>query len=371
MFTSIGKNTITTTTAAFDCQSKPNHITRIGARPTIGSAATKLPIGSKPALQEGRAVDRDRRQEGRPRSRSGSPAARPSGRSARSRPTASAIDRNLRRNRLGAGRITGATLKPAHQPLPQDQHRHAEDQRHQQPPARVRDQRAARQRRRSAPRPPARPPWQSTSTLMPAPPSAPARKPLDQAHRHDQQPRQDRRRKQRRPHDQRLAELRPDQHPRAQPLDGPGRQFAHDGPDQTTPQSPPSARRRNTASRPAAAASGTSAPRSRHRSSAGPAASDPALRSPFTMLTSTGKNDRYAAMIAFGTSRPVEPQLARHHDDHRRQRHDGNGLADDRPGHHAHVHHPEPDDGHRQQRRRTMIPSPKPIIVPLKVTKPW
>ena len=39
---------MTTTTAAFDCQSKPNHITMIGAMPTIGSAETKLPSGSRP-----------------------------------------------------------------------------------------------------------------------------------------------------------------------------------------------------------------------------------------------------------------------------------------------------------------------------------
>jgi hypothetical protein len=48
VFTSIGKKVITTTTAAFDCQSKPNHITMIGATPTIGSAETRLPIGMRP-----------------------------------------------------------------------------------------------------------------------------------------------------------------------------------------------------------------------------------------------------------------------------------------------------------------------------------
>ena len=65
VFTSTGKNTMTTTTAAFDCQSKPNHITRIGAMPTIGRAATKLPTGSSPRLQEGRAVNRNRRRHRR------------------------------------------------------------------------------------------------------------------------------------------------------------------------------------------------------------------------------------------------------------------------------------------------------------------
>ena len=48
MFTSIGKKVMMTTTAAFDCQSKPNHITMIGATPMIGSADTMLPIGSRP-----------------------------------------------------------------------------------------------------------------------------------------------------------------------------------------------------------------------------------------------------------------------------------------------------------------------------------
>ena len=45
MFTSIGKNTISTTTAALEGQPKPNHITMIGAMPTMGSAAMKLPTG--------------------------------------------------------------------------------------------------------------------------------------------------------------------------------------------------------------------------------------------------------------------------------------------------------------------------------------
>ena len=53
VLTSIGKNTISTTTAAFDCQSKPNHITMIGAMPTIGSALAKLPTGKSPARRNG------------------------------------------------------------------------------------------------------------------------------------------------------------------------------------------------------------------------------------------------------------------------------------------------------------------------------
>ena len=37
-----------TTTAAFGCQSKPNHITMIGATPIIGRALTMFPTGIKP-----------------------------------------------------------------------------------------------------------------------------------------------------------------------------------------------------------------------------------------------------------------------------------------------------------------------------------
>ncbi len=48
VFTSIGKKVMMATTAAFDCQSKPNHITMIGATPMIGSADTMLPIGRSP-----------------------------------------------------------------------------------------------------------------------------------------------------------------------------------------------------------------------------------------------------------------------------------------------------------------------------------
>src|ERR1700759_1993140 len=47
-FTSIGKKVTSTTTAALEGQSKPNHITMIGATPTSGSAEKKLPSGSRP-----------------------------------------------------------------------------------------------------------------------------------------------------------------------------------------------------------------------------------------------------------------------------------------------------------------------------------
>ena len=52
-----------TTTAALECQSKPNHMTMIGAMPMIGSAETKLPSGEEPALQERDAVGSDRHSE--------------------------------------------------------------------------------------------------------------------------------------------------------------------------------------------------------------------------------------------------------------------------------------------------------------------
>ena len=38
--------------AHFDCQSKPNHITKIGAIPTIGNAEIKLPNGKRPLLRK-------------------------------------------------------------------------------------------------------------------------------------------------------------------------------------------------------------------------------------------------------------------------------------------------------------------------------
>src|ERR1700730_17046114 len=49
----MGKKVITTTTAAFDGQSKPNHITMIGAMPMIGSAETKSAIGRMPRRRNG------------------------------------------------------------------------------------------------------------------------------------------------------------------------------------------------------------------------------------------------------------------------------------------------------------------------------
>ena len=49
----MGKKVMTTTIAALDCQSKPNHMTRMGATPTMGSAAIRFPSGSRPRCRKG------------------------------------------------------------------------------------------------------------------------------------------------------------------------------------------------------------------------------------------------------------------------------------------------------------------------------
>ena len=67
VLTSIGKNVTTTITAALDCQSNPNHITMIGAMPTIGMALTRLHNGSSPRLRNGTRSDQHRHQESRGR----------------------------------------------------------------------------------------------------------------------------------------------------------------------------------------------------------------------------------------------------------------------------------------------------------------
>ena len=52
MLTSIGKKVITTTTAALLCQSKPNHITMIGATPTSGTVLASEATGSSPRCRK-------------------------------------------------------------------------------------------------------------------------------------------------------------------------------------------------------------------------------------------------------------------------------------------------------------------------------
>ena len=49
----MGKKVTTTITAALDCQSNPNHITMIGAMPTMGMALSRLHSGSSPRFRNG------------------------------------------------------------------------------------------------------------------------------------------------------------------------------------------------------------------------------------------------------------------------------------------------------------------------------
>ena len=111
---------MTTTTAAFDCQSKPNHMTMIGAMPTIGSADDEVAERQQAALQERQAVDQRRatRKPGAAADRSrGSPPCRKVC-------TKSAAERRQRgRERCGqiahgAGSSTRGTAKPTHDDLP-------------------------------------------------------------------------------------------------------------------------------------------------------------------------------------------------------------------------------------------------------------
>jgi hypothetical protein len=55
--TSIGKKVISTTTAALDGHSKPNHITAIGATATSGTVLVRRCQRQQAALQERHAVD--------------------------------------------------------------------------------------------------------------------------------------------------------------------------------------------------------------------------------------------------------------------------------------------------------------------------
>jgi hypothetical protein len=53
VLTSIGNTVIKTTTAAFDGQPKPNHMTMIGAMPMIGIALMSWPTGVRPRCRKG------------------------------------------------------------------------------------------------------------------------------------------------------------------------------------------------------------------------------------------------------------------------------------------------------------------------------
>jgi hypothetical protein len=182
---------------------------------------------------------------------------------------------------------------------------------------------------------------------MRAAPHPPVRDPLHRANCQDQEPRQKRCRKKRRPHDQGIAELRPDQHPRAQTLDRAGRQFAHDRADKR--------RRDGDLQRGKEIGHGRRKPQLEEGLHLARTVGLEEVKLHLVGAAQTldhadkdreetqvGRDDRLRQIA------PAYPQLAGQRDDHRRQRHDGNRLADDRPGHHAHLHHAVADDGHGQ-----------------------
>ena len=103
---------MTTTMAAFDCQSNPNHITRIGAMPMIGSAEMKLPIGISPRRRKS-----ERSQASATRKPAADPISQP-GTAARTKVCAKSApstgsDANSRAMISdGAGKSTVGTFKP-------------------------------------------------------------------------------------------------------------------------------------------------------------------------------------------------------------------------------------------------------------------
>src|SRR5271156_4449542 len=108
----MGKKVTSATTAAFDGQSKPNHITMIGATPTSGSAEKKLPSGSNP---------RPKNAKRWATIATSSPAPQPITYPIRtprtkvwtkSAPSVGSDTANFAAAALGAGRITGDTPKP-------------------------------------------------------------------------------------------------------------------------------------------------------------------------------------------------------------------------------------------------------------------
>src|SRR6202049_5401084 len=110
-FTSIGKNVTSATTAAFDGQSKPNHITMIGATPTSGSAEKKLPSGSRPRPKKTKrcATIATKRPAPQPITY---PINTPRMKvCTKSRPSVGNDAENLAADALGAGMITGETPK--------------------------------------------------------------------------------------------------------------------------------------------------------------------------------------------------------------------------------------------------------------------
>ena len=120
---------MTTTMAALECQSKPNHMTRMGATPTMGSAATRLPSGSSPRRRKG-----TRSQRMATRKPESEPMIQP-GITARSTVCTKSTQRmgsdvmSLAQMSDGAGSSTAGTLKPFTISLPEDQHGDPEERR--------------------------------------------------------------------------------------------------------------------------------------------------------------------------------------------------------------------------------------------------
>ena len=130
MFTSIGKKVITTTTAAFDGQSKPNHITMMGAMPTIGRAAARLPSGRRPRRRNGTASARiaTRKPAAQPRAQPISTACRKVWTKSAHRIGSEAAKRGA--DRRGARHQHGRHAEADGGDLPQEQDEGAEGQRH-------------------------------------------------------------------------------------------------------------------------------------------------------------------------------------------------------------------------------------------------
>ena len=63
VLTSMGKKVMTTITAAFDSQPNPNHMTMIGRDADDRHGADQIAERQQAALQEGHAVDGERRRE--------------------------------------------------------------------------------------------------------------------------------------------------------------------------------------------------------------------------------------------------------------------------------------------------------------------
>ena len=129
VFTSIGKKVMTTTTAAFDGQSKPNHITMIGAMPTIGRARDEIAERQQAALQEGHAIDQDGDEEACAGADDVAGGDRLDKVCRKSTPSTGSEPAKRSPMAEGGGRITGGTPKPRTTPSQRNSSR-AEDDRH-------------------------------------------------------------------------------------------------------------------------------------------------------------------------------------------------------------------------------------------------